>query len=523
MIPKPGAPPWLDRHVRVGAGLLGLILAAALLAGASTPSADADTTTPHRVTKKNPTAYGFGGAVSTVDPEATAAGLRVLRRGGNAVDAAVATAAALGVTEPYSAGIGGGGYFVYYDAKTRKVHTIDGRETAPQSMPDRPRSSTPRPGSPTRLRSWSPPACRSACPARWPPGTRAAAVGFAVTRRQPAAGHRIADRGFVVDETFRRQTLDNKARFAQIMPTAELFLPDGDAPQVGSVFNNPDLADTYRGSPGRGASVFYRGPLAAEIAGPLQHPPKTPNAELPVFPGHLTTSDLAEYKVIDQDPTKVRYRPGRVRDGAVVIGRHHGRRGAEHPRHRRSGAVVDPAGAALLPGGLGAGVRRPGCVRRRPGVRRRADAGTAVAAVRRQRACQIAPAARRLVTPTAHGRSLGPRLRRGGPVGRPPTGMSTTHLVAVGQLGQRGLVHADDRADRRFRHHRPGPRLPAEQRADRLLAPSTTPPTRTGSRRASGRGRRCRRRSCWTAAASRCSARARRVARRSSPRCCRPW
>ena len=47
------------------------------------------------------------------------------------MDAAVATAAALGVTEPYSAGIGGGGYFVYYDAKSRKVHTIDGRETAP--------------------------------------------------------------------------------------------------------------------------------------------------------------------------------------------------------------------------------------------------------------------------------------------------------------------------------------------------------------------------------------------------------
>lgn len=57
----------------------------------------------------------------------------MLRKGGNAVDAAVATAAALGVTEPYSAGIGGGGYFVHYDARKRTVETIDGRETAPRS------------------------------------------------------------------------------------------------------------------------------------------------------------------------------------------------------------------------------------------------------------------------------------------------------------------------------------------------------------------------------------------------------
>src|SRR6478609_7985302 len=84
---------------------------------------------------KQATAYGSGGAVTSVDPYATQIGLRVLRAGGNATDAAVATAAALGVTEPFSAGIGGGGYFVHYSARTGKVQTIDGRETAPAKMP----------------------------------------------------------------------------------------------------------------------------------------------------------------------------------------------------------------------------------------------------------------------------------------------------------------------------------------------------------------------------------------------------
>ena len=116
---------------------------AALLAPAGTASAD-PTAPRHparqiagpapRHTAHHATAVGSGGAVASVDPEATHAGLAVLRHGGNAVDAAVATAAALGVTEPFSSGIGGGGYLVYYDATKRKVFTLDGREKAPKAM-----------------------------------------------------------------------------------------------------------------------------------------------------------------------------------------------------------------------------------------------------------------------------------------------------------------------------------------------------------------------------------------------------
>src|SRR5438093_2754262 len=76
-------------------------------------------------------AVGTGGAVASVDPDATRAGIETLRAGGNAIDAAIAANAVLGVTEPYVAGIGGGGFLTIYLAKQHRVITIDGRETAP--------------------------------------------------------------------------------------------------------------------------------------------------------------------------------------------------------------------------------------------------------------------------------------------------------------------------------------------------------------------------------------------------------
>src|SRR5918996_5530927 len=82
---------------------------------------------------KQPTATGTGGAIATVDVLASEAGLEMLREGGNAVDAAVAAAAVLGVTEPFSSGIGGGGFMVIRPA-SGPVTTIDHRETAPEAM-----------------------------------------------------------------------------------------------------------------------------------------------------------------------------------------------------------------------------------------------------------------------------------------------------------------------------------------------------------------------------------------------------
>lgn len=153
----------MRRSVARNVSLLG-VLAAVVSVGAAAPSSSAPPATP---TAKSPVAVGYGGAVSSVDADATAAGIEVLRKGGNAVDAAVATAAALGVTEPYSAGLGGGGYFVRYDARTRTVQTIDGRETAPHSADS---SLFMENGKPSPSPTPSPADSASARPAPPPPG-----------------------------------------------------------------------------------------------------------------------------------------------------------------------------------------------------------------------------------------------------------------------------------------------------------------------------------------------------------------
>jgi gamma-glutamyltranspeptidase / glutathione hydrolase len=267
-------------------------------------------------TDKVPVSRGWGGAVTSVDPEASRIGLRVLKRGGNAVDAAVATAAALGVTEPYSAGIGGGGYFVYYDAKSGKVRVIDGRETAPESIPNDafidPETGEPYPatldelelqtsgvsvGVPGTLATW-----KTALD-RW--GSRS------LPRMLRPAAH-LARRGFVVDETFALQTAENQFRFEAYTSSPEVFLPGGEVPEVGTVFRNPDLARTYRTISKRGTGWFYRGPLAREMAEVVQAPPVSPTTDMPVPAGYLERSDLARYRTIVKRPTKVSYRGHQV-------------------------------------------------------------------------------------------------------------------------------------------------------------------------------------------------------------------
>jgi gamma-glutamyltranspeptidase/glutathione hydrolase len=298
--------PHLGRQVAaITAALAMSVTTGVLVSPASADSWEADDS------QKAPVAKGYGGAVSTVDLDASAAAIEVLRKGGNAVDAAVAAAATLGVTEPYSAGIGGGGYFVFYDADTGRVKTIDGRETAPAAMP-RDAFINPATGTPYDFKKQATSGISVGVPGTPATWERALERWGSMSLREalePAID--VAEDGFVVDETFRLQTLENRERFLPFEATRELFLPgpDNDAPAVGAVFRNEDIAETYRLLAHKGVDEFYEGPLAEEIVSTVRNAPSSPGqTALPGPAGVMTTEDLDDYKALDQDPTHVEYR-----------------------------------------------------------------------------------------------------------------------------------------------------------------------------------------------------------------------
>ncbi|WP_253834697.1 gamma-glutamyltransferase [Actinokineospora globicatena] len=257
---------------------------------------------------KVPVAKGYGGAVVSDTVQATQAGLDVLRRGGTAADAAVAVAAVLGVTDPNMAGIGGGGYFVYYDAKTRKVSTIDGRETTPaagdQNLFINPATGQAYPfadavtsglsvGTPGNLAVWE------RALQRWGRYDLDEVLKPAI---------RVAEQGFPVTPQLRKEIEQNQPRFKQFSSTAALYLPGGAPPAVGSTLRNPDLGKTYREIARNGTRAFYGGTIGRDVANAAQNPPLASDATINPPKGKLAIGDLRSYRTLDQAPTHVRYR-----------------------------------------------------------------------------------------------------------------------------------------------------------------------------------------------------------------------
>src|SRR5574343_589833 len=253
---------------------------------------------------KTPVATGTGGAVATISDEATKAALAILNKGGNAVDATVAAAATLGVTDPFSCGIGGGGLMVIYLAKDKRVITIDHRETAPASFTpsafqqdgkeldyDTAIASGMAVGVPGTVRGW-----HEAL-------QRYGSMSFAQVLA-PAIG--VASKGFTVNANFSHLIDENLNKFKLFPATAALYLKDGKALPAGTLLRNPDLAKAYRELASGGIRTFYEGKLGRAVVAAVNQPPVAPGVQ--VRAGKMSMADLANYEARIRQPIHSTYR-----------------------------------------------------------------------------------------------------------------------------------------------------------------------------------------------------------------------
>jgi len=230
--------------------------------------------------------------VTAANPLAVNAGIEILRQGGSAADAAVAIQATLGLVEPQSSGVGGGGFMLYYEAKSRAVTALDGREKAPAgATPDMFLDSQGRPLSYLQAvrsgRSTGVPGAMALLYAvherfgvrpwreLFSPAVRAATDGFKVSARLA---------GYLAPDSFFPPTSEVRALFVR---------PDGQALREGDLFRNPQYAATLRRLAAVGPRALYSGRIAAEVV-------KRTHAE--PLPGTMTLADLSSYRAEWEKP-----------------------------------------------------------------------------------------------------------------------------------------------------------------------------------------------------------------------------
>ncbi len=280
-----------------------LPLSAVLLASACVPPPNASVpprTPPAAATSGVPD--DSAGLVSAADPRAAEAGAQMLRLGGSAVDASIATMLALTVVEPQSSGIGGGGFLVLGDAGGN-VATIDGRETAPKAA----------------TQQWffvdgKPMAYGDAVPGGRsvgvPGNLRLAALAHNKhgklswrTLFQPAI--RLAREGYQITPRM-RASLANAIRTGALDPDARALFygADGQPLPEGTLVRNPALAATLETIAARGADSFYTGENATLLATKVGTAPRNP--------APMTTADLAAYKAVERPAVCGQYRQYRI-------------------------------------------------------------------------------------------------------------------------------------------------------------------------------------------------------------------
>ena len=254
---------------------------------------------------KQPVDTGHGGAVATISHEASLAAMEILNAGGNAIDAAVAAAATLGVTDPFSCGIGGGGFMLIWSAKDKRVIALDHREVAPASF--HPGVFLDAEGKAMDWNATVPNGIAVGVPGTvrgWHEAlTRYGTMGFEAVL---APAIRVAEAGFAVGPNFHRISKVNEAKFARFSTASALYLKDGQALPVGTHFRNPDMAQTYRDLARGGVKAFYEGPIAASIVSAVNHPPVNPGVT--VIPGDMTMADLKDYEARLRQPVRSTYR-----------------------------------------------------------------------------------------------------------------------------------------------------------------------------------------------------------------------
>lgn len=261
-----------------------LLLAAVVFVSAL----NAVTTTASTTTASSDTPY----AVATAHPEATQAALDVLQHGGNAFDAAIAATAALGVVEPYAAGLGGGGFYLLQQQDSGRRIVIDARERAPLAA-HRDLYLDPT-GEVIPGRSIDGPLAAGI------PGIPAALAHLAKQygrlplSRSLAPAISLARNGFIVTPHYRRYAAFRENALNNSPEASQTFLLFGKAPPVGHLLRQPALANTLQQLAQYGRAGFYRGPIAQRLIQGVRQ-----------AGGIWTQADLDQYRIIERKPISI--------------------------------------------------------------------------------------------------------------------------------------------------------------------------------------------------------------------------
>jgi gamma-glutamyltranspeptidase / glutathione hydrolase len=256
---------------------------------------------PEQSTERNPDTrlvVASKQMVSSANPLASNAGLDMLRRGGSAIDAAIATQLVLGLVEPQSSGLGGGAFILNWDQTAKVLKTYDGRETAPATAtPDR----FIKNGAPVAFQT----AVNSGLSIGTPGLVRLLAVSHAKHGRLPWAqlfepAIALAENGFEVSKRLHFLLMWNGTKVFDATATKLYFDDSGNARPRGAILKNPEYAATLRAIASGGADAFYSGPIAESIVKAV--------ASAPNFAGDLTAADLAAYTVKERAALCVPYR-----------------------------------------------------------------------------------------------------------------------------------------------------------------------------------------------------------------------